>query len=159
MKAYSDGLRDVLFSDVGSLMGLEKPTVAFNVKYTFWKEVAVVQKACCKSVNRVPYTVHKQCLNVFKRPHWLLKSTWKYKWTSREWRKANRTHIPKELNSLGITKYRPISLLNFQTKILFSVITSSVMKYLSTWLKTNASTRQCKLRVILEISLFPILYK
>lgn len=57
----------------------------------------------------------------------LLHPAWRQKCICKKWRKANGSYIPKELNSTAITQFRPIFLLNFQGKILFSVIASRVL--------------------------------
>lgn len=50
---------------------------------------------------------------------------WRLKWICEEWRKANGIYISKELNSTAVTQVRPISLLNVEGKIFFSVKANS----------------------------------
>ena len=94
------------------------------------KEInAVVQKARAKSApgpNGVPYLLHKRCPNVLKRLYKILRGAWSNLKIS-----ADGVYIPKEQNSTEINQFRPISLLNVEGKIFFSVMASRVTKYLT----------------------------
>ncbi|GFO44522.1 reverse transcriptase [Plakobranchus ocellatus] len=50
---------------------------------------------------------------------------------SKEWVTAEGVYIPKEQDSRGINHFRPISLLNVEGKIFFSVMASRLTKYLT----------------------------
>lgn len=79
---------------------------------------AVARKAQIKSSpspNRVPYRVYKRCPKVLTS-RLLLQAGLCQKCIFKEWRKANRTYVPKQLNSIAITQSRPISLLNIERK-------------------------------------------
>lgn len=67
------------------------------------------------SPNRVPYRVCKRCPKVLTT-RLLLQAGLCQKCIFKEWRKANRTYVPKQLNSIAITQSRPISLLNIERK-------------------------------------------
>jgi hypothetical protein len=62
--------------------------------------------------------------------HGLLKKAWENQHISREWKKANGVYIPKEQNSTTIDQFRPISLLNVEGKIFFSVMAKRLTLYL-----------------------------
>ncbi|GFO00946.1 reverse transcriptase [Plakobranchus ocellatus] len=50
---------------------------------------------------------------------------------SKEWMTVEGVYIPKEQDSRGINQFRPISLLNVEGKIFFSVMASCLTKYLT----------------------------
>ncbi|GFO23891.1 reverse transcriptase [Plakobranchus ocellatus] len=81
--------------------------------------------------NGVPYLLDKRCPNVLKKLHKLLRSAWKNIKISKEWMTVEGVYIPKEQDSKGINQFRPISLLNVEGKIFFSIIASRLTKYLT----------------------------
>ena len=107
----------------------------FNSKPPSLKEInAVVQKARAKSApgpNGVPYLLYKICPNVLKRLHKILRGAWSNLKISEQWMSAGGVYIPKEQNSTEINQFRPISLLNVEGKIFFSVMASRLTKYLT----------------------------
>ncbi|KAK3798623.1 hypothetical protein RRG08_005034 [Elysia crispata] len=111
------------------------PGEAFNSKPPSLKEInAVVQKARAKSApgpNGVPYLLYKRCPNVLKRLHKILRGAWSNLKISEQWMFADGVCIPKEQNSTEINQFRPISLLNVEGKIFFSVMASRLTKYLT----------------------------
>lgn len=133
-KSYSDTKKDAPLGDIAGLVWPSQPGVKFNVSPPTIQEVnQVVQKARCKSApgpNGIPYALYKRCPEVLKRLHRLLKSAWKTRHISREWKKANGVYIPKEQNSADISQFRPISLLNVEGKIFFSVMAKRLTAYL-----------------------------
>ncbi|GFO14034.1 polyprotein [Plakobranchus ocellatus] len=101
-----------------------------------WAKVnSVVKKARVKSSprpNEVLYLLYKRCPNVLRWLHTMLRSAWNNLKISDQWMTAEGVYIPKEKNSNEINKFRPISLLNVEGKIFFSVMTSRRTKYLCT---------------------------
>ncbi|XP_005112736.1 uncharacterized protein LOC101856396 [Aplysia californica] len=74
----------------------------------------------------------KRCLKALKWLHGQLRLAWKNGHISKECMKADGVYIPKEKDSEGISQFRPISLLNVEGKIFFSVMASRLMSYLLT---------------------------
>ena len=63
---------------------------------------------------------------------WLLKilrGAWRNLKINEQWMSADGVYIPKEQNSADINQFRPISLLNVEGNILFSVMASHLTKY------------------------------
>ena len=110
------------------------PGEKFKFKLPSLKEInAVVQTARAKSApgpNGVPYLLYKRCPNVLKRLHKILRGAWSNLKINEQWMPADGVYIPKEQNSTEI-KFRPISLLNVEGKIFFSVMALRLTKYLS----------------------------
>ena len=111
------------------------PGEEFNSKPPSLKEInAEVQKARTKSApgpNGVPYLLYKRCPNVLKRLHKILRGAWSNLKISEQWMSADGVYIPKEQNSTEINQFRPISLLNVEGQIFFSVMASCLTKYLT----------------------------
>ena len=104
-----------------------------------------MQKARAKSApgpNGVPYLLYKRCPNVLKRLHKVLRGAWSNLKISEQWMSADGVYIPKEQNSTEINQFRPISLLNVEGKIFFSVMASRFTKYLTENGYTNTSVQK-----------------
>ncbi|GFO40442.1 polyprotein [Plakobranchus ocellatus] len=98
------------------------------------KVIAVVNKARAISApgpNGVPYLLYKRCPNVLMKLHKILQSAWKNMKISKEWMTAEGVYITKEQDCKGINQFRPISLLNVEGKIFFSIMASRLTKYLT----------------------------
>lgn len=79
----------------------------------------------------------------------------------KEWRKPNREYITTELSSTDITQFMPISLLNDEGKIFYSVMKSGATSYLNAnkyvnWLvkKGGACSESCKSMMTFCVLLF-----
>ncbi|KAK3757186.1 hypothetical protein RRG08_063162 [Elysia crispata] len=122
------------------------PGEEFNSKSPSLKEInAVVQKARAKSApgpNGVPYLLYKRCPNVLKLLHKILRGAWSNLKISEQWMSADGVYIPKEQNSTEMNLFRPISLLNVEGKIFFSVMASRLTKYLTENGYINTSVRK-----------------
>lgn len=131
---YSDTGKNRTLEDLDGTTISSAPKVVFDLKPPRITEVRnVVRKARCKSApgpNGVPYLVYKKCPEVLKRLHGLLVCAWRQRTVSEEWTKADGVYIPKEKDSKTIGQFRPISLLNVEGKIFFSVIAQRLTKYL-----------------------------
>ncbi|KAK3720950.1 hypothetical protein RRG08_047516 [Elysia crispata] len=134
-KTYSDPNREIPLSEPAGLVWPAAPGEEFNSKPPSLKEInAVVQKARAKSApgpSGVPYLLYKRCPNVLKRLHKILRGAWTNLKISEQWMSADGVYIPKEQNSTEINQFRPISLLNVEGKIFFSVMASRLTKYLT----------------------------
>ncbi|KAK3735128.1 hypothetical protein RRG08_054480 [Elysia crispata] len=134
-KTYSDPNREIPLSEPAGLVWPATPGEEFNSKPPSLKEInAEVQKAGNKSApgpNGVPYLLYKRCPNVLKRLHKILRGAWSNLKISEQWMSADGVYIPKEQNSTEINQFRPISLLNVEGQIFFSVMASCLTKYLT----------------------------
>ncbi|GFN84981.1 reverse transcriptase [Plakobranchus ocellatus] len=134
-KTYSDPTREIPLEETTGLVWPAAPGIKFDSKPPSLQEViAVVNKARAKSApgpNGVPYLLYRRCPNVLKKLHKILRSAWKNIKISKEWMTAEGVYIPKEQDSRGINQFRPISLLNVEGKICFSVMVSRLTKYLT----------------------------
>lgn len=77
--------------------------------------------------NGVPYKVYKNAPDVLKFLWSLFRVLWQ-KRIHKEWRRAGGVLIPKEKDAVNISQFRPISLLNVDGKIFFSVIAKRMAK-------------------------------
>ena len=111
-----------------------RPTKAFNDKPPTLEELKrVVEKARAKSSpgpNGIPYLLYKKCPKVLAWLHQMLRSAWRNEKVSTQWMMAEGVYIPKEQNSSTINQFRPISLLNVEGKIFFSVMAARLTRYL-----------------------------
>ncbi|GFR65403.1 reverse transcriptase [Elysia marginata] len=134
-ETYSDTNRELPLEETAGLIWPAAPGIKFNNKPPNLQEVvAVVNKARAKSApgpNGVPYLLYKRCPNVLKRLHKILRSAWNNIKVSKEWMTAEGVYISKEQNSKEINQFRPISLLNVEDKIFFSVMATRLTKYLT----------------------------
>ena len=132
-KTYSDSQAETPL-EIEGLVRPPPPTKKFNDKPPTLDEVQkVVKKARAKSSpgpNGIPYLLYKKCPNVLMWLHQLIKSAWRNSRISDQWMTAEGVYIPKEQNSSDINQFRPISLLNVEGKIFFSVMASRLTKYL-----------------------------
>ena len=99
-----------------------------------WKEVEeVVRRAKASSApgpNGVPYRLYKSAPDVLRFLWKLMKVVWKKQVIPKAWRRAGGIFIPKERDSLEISQFRPISLLNVEGKVFFSVVAQRLSSYL-----------------------------
>ena len=111
-----------------------RPTTPFNDKPLTLEEVKrVVKKARAKSSpgpNGIPYLLYKKCHEVLAWLHRMLRSAWRNKTISTHWMTADGVYIRKEQNSSTINQFNPISLLNVEGKIFFSVMAARLTTYL-----------------------------
>ena len=119
---------------IPGLVRPERPTKPFNDKPPTLEEMRkVVKKARAKSApgpNGIPYILYKKCPKVLAWLHRMLRSAWRNKKICTQWMRADGVYIPKEQDSTTITQFRPISLLNVEGKIFFSVMASRLTNFL-----------------------------
>ena len=134
-KTYSDPDREKPIEEIEGLVWPSAPGVKFNNKPPSLDEVAaVVRKASSKSApgpNGVSYLLYKRCPKVLEWLHKIIRGAWKNQKISEQWMVAEGVYIPKEQNSTEIGQFRPISLLNVEGKIFFSVMAARLTKYLT----------------------------
>ena len=99
-----------------------------------WKEVQeIVRRARASSApgpNGVPYRLYKSAPDVLRFLWTLMKVVWKKQVIPKAWRRAGGIFIPKERDSVEIGQFRPISLLNVEGKVFFSVVAQRLSSYL-----------------------------
>ncbi|GFN79043.1 polyprotein, partial [Plakobranchus ocellatus] len=134
-KTYSDPTREIPLEETTGLLWPAAPGIKFDSRPpSLQEDIAVVNKARAKSApapNGVPYLLYKRYPNVLKKLHKMLRNVWKNVKISKEWMTAEGVYIPKEQDSKGINQFRPISLLNVEGKIFFSIVASRLTKYLT----------------------------
>ncbi|GFR69091.1 polyprotein [Elysia marginata] len=134
-KTYLDTNQELPLEETAGRICSAAPGIKFNNKPPNLQEVAaVIYQARAKSAPGpygVPYLLHKRCPNVLKWLHKILRSAWNNIKVSKEWMTAEGVYIPKEQNSKEIHQFRPISLLNNEGKIFFSVMATRLTKYLT----------------------------
>ena len=122
---YSDDLNGIPIPPLRDLPKPQDPTVMFDDSGIKPKEVRdFVHKAragSAPSLNGISYKLFKNCPRVLRKLPILLQQAWKKAIVPKERCLADGIWIPKEMQSKGITNFRPISLLNVEGKILFGV--------------------------------------
>ena len=117
---YSDDLNGVPIPPLRDLSKSQDPTVMFDDSGIKLKEVRdFVHKAragSAPSLNGISYKLYKNCPRVLRKLTILLQQAWKKGIVPQEWCLADSIWIPKEMQSIGITKFRLISLLNVEGK-------------------------------------------
>ena len=133
-ETYSDSQREAPL-EIQNLVWPAAPEGKFNNKPPTLDEVKnVVKKARAKSApgpNGIPYLLYKKCPKVLEWLHKMIRSAWRNQKISDQWMRAEGVYIPKEQNSSSINQFRPISLLNVEGKIFFSVMAARLTKYLT----------------------------
>lgn len=131
---YSGREHNAPLTEIHSLIWPPNPEKEFNKKPPTLDEVQnVVRKGRTKSApgpNGIPYLLYKKCPKVLQWLHELIRSAWKNQRIPQQWMTADGVYIPKEQNSTEINQFRPISLLNVEGKIFFSVMASRLSNYL-----------------------------
>jgi len=93
----------------------------------------VVKKARSKSapgMNGISYKVYKKCPQVLSLLTRILGRLWMQGEVPEEWCMANGVYIPKQDKAKRLEEFRPISLLNVEGKIFFSVLANRLTEYL-----------------------------
>ena len=109
------------------------PTSPFCLASPSLEEVrGVVRKARNRSApgpNGVPYLLYKRCPKTLYLLHSLIQRAWSSATVDDEWKKAEGVYIPKEKDSKGLNQFRPISLLNVEGTIFFSIMASRLTEF------------------------------
>ena len=131
---YLDDLNSIPMPHLRDLPKPRDPTVMFDDSGIKLKEVRdFVHKARAGSapgLNGISYKLYKNCPRVLRKLTVLLQQAWKKAIVPQEWCLADDIGIPKEMQSKGITNFRPISLLNVERKIFFGVLARRMTTFL-----------------------------
>ncbi|XP_071500857.1 uncharacterized protein [Diadema antillarum] len=130
---YCDGRREEPFTGVAGLLRPQDPEVSFDLsELKLWEVEAVVRKARAGSAagqNGLSYKLFKYCPRV-RRVLWrILRVLWRERIVPVSWCVAEGVYIPKERDAKGTGKFRPISLLNVDGKILFGVLARRLSEF------------------------------
>ncbi|RXN17451.1 hypothetical protein ROHU_008023 [Labeo rohita] len=113
---------------------IHSPEYQMDISPPRWSEVKrIVQRARAASSpgpNGVPYRVYKNTPDVLRFLWRLMKVVWQKQAIPTAWRRAGGILIPKEKDSVDISQFRQISLLNVEGKIFFSVVARRLTAYL-----------------------------
>ena len=104
-----------------------------------------VHKACTGSapgMNGISYKLYKNYPCVLRKLIVLLHQVWKKGIVLQEWCLADDIWIPKEIQSKGITNFRPISLLKVEEKIFFLVLNRRIKTFLMSNHYINTSVQK-----------------
>ncbi len=80
--------------------------------------------------NGVPYKVYKNAPDVLRFLWRLMRTAWQKKTIPKVWHRAGGILILKEKDAENMSQFRPISLLNVEDKIFFSIIVQRLAEYL-----------------------------
>lgn len=133
-KMHSDPSRHEMAVIPPDIPPIEEPRHPMDVSPPKWKEVEnTVRRARTSSApgpNGVPYKVYKNTPDVLRFLWRLMKVAWVRQIIPKAWRRAGGVLIPKEEESTNISQFRPISLLNVEGKIFFSIVAQRMTSYL-----------------------------
>ena len=131
---YTDDQRHEQIAIPLDIPPIEEPEHQMDIKPPKWKEVEhAVKRARASSApgpNGVLYRLYKNAPDVLRFLWKLMRVAWEKGIVPKAWRRAVGVLIPKEKESTDISQFRPISLLNVEGKIFFSVIAQRVSCYL-----------------------------
>ena len=131
---YSDDLNAIPIPPLRDLPKPQDPTVMFDDSGIKLKEVRdfvhKVRTGSAPGMNGISYKLYKNCPCVLEKLTVFLQQIWKKAIVPQEWCLTNGIWIPKEMQSKGITNFRPISLLNVEGKILFGVLARRITTFL-----------------------------
>ncbi len=124
-------------NSLGEFPGSKRPTepgyAFYSGPITKFEVDDVVAKARAKSapgMNRISYKVYKMCPRIRGLLAELLDMIWARGIIPDEWCKADGVYIPKEDHSESISQFRPISLLNVEGKIFFSILSRRLTRFI-----------------------------
>lgn len=119
------------------MAGIPRPAssgVTFDMSNLKVKEVCeFVRKAHTKNaqyINGLSHKLYKNYPLVLGELVVLLRRAWKVDLVPQDWCLADGVQIPKEKNSVSISSFQPISLLNVEGKIFFDIIAPCMTKVL-----------------------------
>ncbi len=113
---------------------IHSPEHQLDISPPKWSEVErIVRRARAASSpgpNGVPYRLYKNSPEVLRFLWRMMKVVWQKQAIPNAWRRAGGILIPKEKDSVDISQFRQISLLNVEGKIFFSVVAHRLAVYL-----------------------------
>lgn len=78
----------------------------------------------------VPYNVYKNAPDILRFLWRITRTVWKKRTIPKAWCRAGGVLIPKKKDTVNISQFCPISLLNVEAKVFFSIIAQRMAKYL-----------------------------
>ena len=131
---YSDSGKNEMINIPPDIPLLEEIEHGMDIDPPRLKEVKLVVKkarnASAPGPNGIPYLFYKNSPGVLVFLWKLMGVVWKKGVIPVCWRRAGGVLIPKERDSTEVNQFRPISLLNVEGKIFFSVLAQRMTKYL-----------------------------
>ena len=131
---YTDVDKDEIPSIPSDIPPIGEQEYPMDIDPPRLKEIEqVVRKARSSSApgpNGIPYRFYKNTPGVLRFLWKLMKVAWQKGIIPVNWRRATGVLIPKDKNSTEISQFRPISLLNVEGKIFFSVLAQRMSRYL-----------------------------
>ena len=117
---YSDDLNSIPIPPLRDLPKTQYPTVMFDDNGIKLKEVLdivhMARAGSAPGLNGISYKLYKSCPRVLRKLTVLLQQAWKKAIVPQKLCLADGIWIPKEMQSKGMTNFRPISLLNVEGK-------------------------------------------
>ncbi len=131
---HTDSQRCGLINLPPDMPPIHSPEHQLNISPPKWSEVErIVRRARAASSpgpNGVPYRLYKNSPEVLRFLWRMMKVVWQKQAIPNAWRRAGGILIPKEKDSVDISQFRQISLLNVEGKIFFSVVAHRLAVYL-----------------------------
>ena len=145
---YSDDLNGISIPPLRDLPKLQDPTVMFNDSGIKLKEIRdffhKTGSSSALGLNGISYKLYKNWPRVLRKLTVLLQQAWKKGILPQEWYLADGILIPKEMQSKGITNFRPISHLNVEGKIFFRVLAHRMTTFLISKHYINTSVHKAE---------------
>ena len=139
---YSDKLNGTPIPPLSDLPKPQDATVMFDDSGIKLKEVHKSRACSTTGLNGISYKLYKNCPRVLRKLTVLLQQAWKTGIIPQEWCLADGIWIPKEMQSSGITHFRPISLLNVEGEIFFGVLARRMTTFLMSNHYINTSVQK-----------------
>ena len=133
-KTYSDEGRETALPEMSGIPKPSAPGIPYDTGDIKMREVEeFLKKARSKSSpgqDGVPCKVYKKCPKLANRLFLILHKAWHEKKVAQCWTTAEGVYIPTEENSATLSQFRPISLLNTDSKIFFGILAKRTMSFL-----------------------------
>jgi len=133
-QSHTDSQRDGETTLPPDMPPIHSPEHELDITPPRWSEVErIVRRARAASSpgpNGVPYWLYKNTPGVLRCLWRLMKVVWQKQVIPTAWRRARGILILKEKDSVDISQFRQISLLNIEGKIFFSVVANRLTAYL-----------------------------
>ena len=112
---------------------ISSPFVTQKLTFSEFKKIVNSRRnGSAPGINKIPYKVYKKCPNICSYLFRLFKSCIKNCVVPLQWRMASEVYIPKNKNpdSTNINDFRPISLLNVEGKLFFSLVSKRIENHI-----------------------------
>ena len=135
-ETHNDPQRETPLGDFEGMTEESLPSVPFDTsdisKSEFDNVVKKGRSSSAPGPTGTIYRVYKNCPLLSRRLWRLHRTLWKKGTIPSSWGLAEGVFVPKEENSEGIPKFRPISLLSVELKIYMSIISNRITSYMLT---------------------------